>query len=86
VRDGANAHQTWPDFAQWLVASTLRHGNGLAEQIFDDGNRLVELRPVPWDRVAPKVLPGGRLVYDFTDAITRERRRLLDAEVIHLRD
>jgi HK97 family phage portal protein len=46
----------------------------------------VELRPVPWDIVAPKVLAGGRLVYDFTDPITRERRRLLDSDVLHLRD
>ncbi len=86
VRDGANAHQTWPDFSQWLVAQTLRHGNGLAEQVLDDGNQLVELRPVPWDRIAPKMLLNGRMVYDFTDPITLQRRRLLDTEVLHLRD
>jgi HK97 family phage portal protein len=86
VRDGPNAHQTWPDFIQWLVAQCLRHGNGLAEQVLDNADRLNELRPLPWDRVAPKILLTGRMVYDFTDPITLQRRRLLDSEVLHLRD
>lgn len=86
VRDGANANQAWPDFIQWLVAQTLRHGNGLAEQVLDEGGVLVELRPLPWERISPKVLVSGRLVYDFTDPITLQRRRLLDSEVFHLRD
>lgn len=86
VRDGPNMHQTWPDFIQWLVAQTLRFGNGLAEQVLDGGGQLSELRPIPWDRVAPKVLLTGRIVYDFTDPITFQRRRLLDSEVLHLRD
>jgi HK97 family phage portal protein len=86
IRDGPNPHQTWPDFVQWLVAQTLRHGNGLAEQTFDQAGRFTGLRPLAWDRVAPKVLPDGRLVYDFSDPITMTRRRLLDSEVFHLRD
>src|SRR5262249_19194326 len=64
IRDGPNPHQSWPDFVQWLMAQTLRHGNGLAEQIFDAGNRFAGLRPIPWDHMAPKMLPDGRLVYD----------------------
>jgi HK97 family phage portal protein len=86
VRDGPNANQTWPDFAQWLVADTLRYGNGVAEKVYDDAGRLAELRPIPWPRVAPRILPTGRLVYDFSDPITLQRRRLLDTEIFHLRD
>jgi HK97 family phage portal protein len=85
VRDGPNQHQSWPDFIQWLVAQTLRHGNGLAEQVFA-GNQLAELRPIPWDCLSAKVLLDGRLVFDFTDPITLQRRRLLDTECLHLRD
>jgi phage portal protein BeeE len=83
VRDGANAHQTWPDFLQWKAAQCLRYGNALAELIHD-GSGLAELRPMPWERVNAKILPNGRLVYDFTDPQTMQRRRLLDSEVTHL--
>lgn len=86
VRDGPNAHQTWPDFVQWWIAQTLRYGNGVAEKALDDAGRLIELRPLPFERIAVKVLDTGRLVYEFTDQITLQRRRLLDDEVLHLRD
>lgn len=86
IRDGANDHQTWPDFVQWAVAETLRHGNGIAELVRDGGGRLVEIKPIPFARRTIMLLPSGRLAYDFTDAATLVRRRLLDGEVLHLRD
>ena len=86
VRDGPNAHQSWPDFAQWLVAQTLRYGNGVSEIVLDDAGRLTELRPIPFERISAKVLQDRRIVYDFTDLITLQPRRLLDSEVLHLRD
>lgn len=86
VRDGFNENLTWPDGMQWLAAECLRHGNAVAEKIADDGARIRELRPLPWPSLAAKVLPTGRMVYDFTDPLTGRRRRLLDTEVLHLRD
>ena len=86
IRDGPNSHQSWPDFVQWLVAQTLRYGNGIAEQVLDDAGRLIELRPIPFERICLKVLPDRTLVYDFVDIVTLQQRRLLDREVFHLRD
>ena len=31
IRNGPNDKQTWPDFIEWLMASTLLRGNGLVE-------------------------------------------------------
>ena len=86
IRDGPNAHQSWPDFVQWLVAQTLRYGNGICEQVLDDAGRLTALRPIPFERIALRVLGDGTLVYDFVDIVTLQQRRLLDREVFHLRD
>jgi HK97 family phage portal protein len=92
VRRGPNDHQTWPDFVQWLVASTLLRGNGLAEIVADPRTgELRELRPVPWEWVSVSLLPSGRLAYDITTINgihggTGRPRRLLQGEVIHLRD
>lgn len=86
VRDGPNDHQSWPDFVQWLVAETLRHGNGVAEKVYDDAGRLIGFQPLPADRRGIMLLPNGRLRYDYVDPATLQMRRLLDDEVLHLRD
>lgn len=85
IAGGPNAHQTWPDFLQWLVAETLKHGNAVAELLRDDAGRLSGIRPLPADRRTIRLLPSGRLAYDVSDLATG-RRRLLDDEVLHLRD
>jgi len=91
IRNGPNRHQTWSDFAQWLVASTLLRGNGLAEIVTDERGAVVELAPVPWEHVSVQLLPSGRLGYDISEITaigggTGRVRRLLDDEVLHLRD
>ncbi|CCG42854.1 phage portal protein [Magnetospirillum molischianum] len=88
---GPNPWQTWPDFVEWLVASTLLRGNGLAEIVTDPRGAVVELRPIPWDWVSVQLLPSGRLAYDVTEQMgiwgaTGRLRRLLQGEVLHLRD
>jgi HK97 family phage portal protein len=52
---------------------------------------VVELRPIPWDNVQVLMLSSGRLAYDVTDILstyggTGRSRRLLQGEVIHLKD
>ncbi len=84
IRQGPNPHQTWPDFLEWLVASTLLRGNGLAEIQTDPRGTLTGLVPIPWEFVSVQLLPSGRLAYDVTE--TTRRRRLLQGEVLHLRD
>jgi HK97 family phage portal protein len=91
IRSGPNDRQTWPDFMEWLAASTLLRGNGLAEIVTDGGGRLAELRPLPWDFVSVQMLPSGRLAYDVVETTglagtTGRPRRLLEGEVLHLRD
>lgn len=87
IRRGPNGLQTWADFLQSLVASAVLHGNGLA-RILPQG----DLQFIPWAWVQVQMLDTGRLVYDVTEgggllsgAPTR-RYRLLQDEVIHLRD
>ncbi len=85
ISDGPNAHQNWCDFMEWLIASALLRGNGLAE-IVTEGGAVVELKPIPWQHVGVQLLPAGRLVYDISDTTGGGRRRLLEGEVLHLKD
>lgn len=90
IRRGPNRWQTWPDFIEWMAASALLRGNSLIEIVTDRGV-LAELRPIPWDNAAVTMLPSSRLAYDITNIQslyggTGRLRRLLDTEVVHLRD
>jgi HK97 family phage portal protein len=90
LRGTANAHQTGPDFLESWIASALLTGNGLAA-IERDGANVTGLRFIPWAWVSVSQLASGRLAYDITEqvgAVGRAGRtyRLLDGEVLHLRD
>ncbi len=91
IKLGPNRYQSWPDFIECLVASTLLRGNGLAEIITDLRGAVSELRFIPWEWVSVQLLPNGRLAYDVVDQVgmyggTGKVRRLLQDEVLHLRD
>lgn len=92
IRNGPNRYQSWCDFCEWLVASTLLRGNGLAEIITDGGGRVVELRPIPWEFVSVQLLANGRLAFDVSTTglygvgTTGRVRRLLEGEVLFLKD
>jgi HK97 family phage portal protein len=91
IAQGPNRHQTWPDFVEWLMASVLLRGNGLAEILSDGRGAVLELRPIPWEWVSVQMLPSGRLAYDVTDMNplyggSGRSRRLLEGEVLHLKD
>lgn len=86
-----NAHQTWPDLVEWVMAQALAHGNAVCAIEYDGAGRPVALRPIPWGSVQMFVLPSGRLAYDAVQCVlpwggTGRPRRLLDGEVFHLRD
>jgi HK97 family phage portal protein len=91
VRLGANRFQSWPDFVEWFIASTLLSGNGLSEIGTDGRGALVELRPIPWSWASVQLLPNGRLAFDVSESSgifggTGRTRRLLQDEVLLLTD
>lgn len=85
TRQGVNEAMTWPDFVEHLVASALLTGNGLAEILRNGNGGLVGFRYTPWGMVTVSELASGRLAYDVSDGRGRSRRLLQD-EVVHLRD
>ncbi len=85
VRYGVNPGMSWPDWLEHLVASTLLTGNGLAEIVRAGNGQLAGFRYIPWGMVTVVHLPSGRLAYDANDG-RGNSRRLLEGEVIHLRD
>lgn len=84
-KHGPNPYQTTPEFFEMLVAEVLLRGNALVE--IRDG-----LRVIPWHWCNVQMLSNGRLCYDAYDApgiwapSQGRRRRLLQNEVIHIRD
>lgn len=85
ARNGVNDQQTWPDFLEHLVASALLTGNGLAEILRAGNGQLAGFRWIPWGNVTVVYLASGRLAYDVNDG-RGNTRRLLQSEVLHLRD
>lgn len=85
ARVGVNDDMTWPDFVEHLVASMLLTGNGLAEILRAPNGLLQGFRFIPWHMVVVVRLRSGRLAYDVT-LPEKATRRLLQGEVLHLRD
>ncbi len=86
IRRGPNPAQTWADWLQSLVSSAVLQGNGLARILPDGG-----LQFIPWTWVQVQFLETGRLAYDVAEGglvqgSPGRRYRLLQDEVIHLRD
>ncbi|MDR2800194.1 MAG: phage portal protein [Desulfovibrio sp.] len=92
IANGPNPWQTWPEFCEMLVAQTLLRGNGLVEIEPDRAGRVSGLRVIPWNWCNVQMNPAERLVYDVYDQpgiyapAQGKRRRLLQHEVIHVRD
>ena len=85
TREGVNEQMAWPDFIEHLISSALLTGNGLAEIIRTTNGQLSGFRWIPWGMVTVAYLKSGRLAYDVADG-RGNTRRLLQGEVIHLRD
>lgn len=84
-RAGANPSMTWPDTMEHWIASALLTGNGLLEIQRNGNGQLAGLRWIPWGTVTVAELASGRLAYDVADG-RGHTRRLLEGEVLHLRD
>jgi HK97 family phage portal protein len=90
IRQGPNDRQTWPDFIECLVASVLLRGNALVEVRRDRAGQVQSLVFIPWDWVSVQLLANNRLAFDVFEPIgvgaTGRQRRLIQEEVIHLKD
>lgn len=89
--DVPNQWQTWPDFAEMFLASTLLHGNGVAVIEGDAQGRPTALRPAQWPSTAVSMTRSGRLAYDVTFTTfpygpVNPPQRFLQGDVLHLRD
>lgn len=84
-RAGWNPQMTHPDGAEHLIASAVLSGNGLAEIIRGGNGQVSGFAFHPWGNVTVQELSSGRLAYDIGDGKGRARR-LLEGEVLHLRD
>jgi HK97 family phage portal protein len=91
IRNGPNAHQSWSDWLEFVVAQAVLRGNSVSQIVRDNTGRVVSLIPHPWEHVSVQLLPSGRLAYDITPINyitggTGRSIRLLEGEVFHLRD
>jgi HK97 family phage portal protein len=82
---GCNRHQSWQDWAEWVMASVLLRGNAVSENVLDARGALIELRPIEWDRISIVDLPGDQLGLDITDNVRGGKRRLLEGEVFWIK-
>jgi len=90
IREGPNDQQSWPEFIESVMRDCLLNGNGLIELITAQG-RVAGLKFIPWRNVTPVLLPSKRLAFDILpmntiQGVVGEPRRLLQSEVIHLKD
>jgi HK97 family phage portal protein len=86
-----NDLQTWPDYAEWLLAQALLNGNAVSEIVTDGAGRVVSLVPIPSGNVTPVLLPSNRLALDVVAwqgpfGGTGRSRRLMPGEFLHLKD
>ena len=92
LRNGPNAYQSTPEFLETLAAQILLRGNGLIEVTPDRHGTVIGLRVIPWHWCNVQMLSNGRLVYDVFaqpgvySPENGRARRLLQDEVIHIRD
>jgi HK97 family phage portal protein len=86
ARLGPNPGMTWPDFVEHLLSSALLYGNGLAHIQRGGNGQLSGLKWIPWQHVTVAELSTGRLAFDVADGRGSKPYRLLQDEVIYLRD
>jgi HK97 family phage portal protein len=89
IDGGVNDSQTWSDFIEALMGSTLLQGNALADVEADDYGRLRALHLMPWPQVQVQITEKDRLVFDYrpiNGARAGQVRRYGRDDVLHLAD
>jgi phage portal protein BeeE len=89
LADGPNENESWQDFLETLVSTTLLRGNGTARLDTDARGRLVGLTTLPWDSMAVRVRADGRLLFDYTSSTppqAGQRRTYAREDLLWLKD
>ena len=87
IRDGVDDNNSWTDFLEVFVASTLLRGNGAAEIVTDARGRLVALKFLPWENVTVRVRDDQSLLFDYRRRAAPEQRRVYAREdILWLKD
>jgi HK97 family phage portal protein len=77
-----NPLQSWPDWLEWLLASTLLQGNAISVVDHDRAGRPTGLYPIPWwacqpilvpssgaEAIGSPIVPNSKLVFDITQTL-----------------
>lgn len=86
LHDAPNERQTALEFREQLTAHVLLWGNGYAHIQSDAAGNVTALEPIHPQSVTVLKLPSGRVRYDVADPLTGKVSRLLEDEVLHLKD
>jgi len=85
-----NRHQSWPNYLETTLASTLLFGNGVSVIEYDGRGAPTALRPVLWTQCVVSLMASGRLAYDLTLPTlfgpSDPPQRFFDDSILHFRD
>ena len=79
LHSSANYYMTAKSFRETMLAHVLTWGNAYAEKVINTYGNVIELWPIPPNRIAP-VMENGQLVYDIQvdgKTVTMGRDRIL---------
>jgi HK97 family phage portal protein len=83
---GPNRDMTWPDFIEFLLSQALLWGNSIAWIKTDTTGTVTEIQPIPWQNVTYELMKSGRVRFTCTMPHTLETVRLLDDDVLWIKD
>jgi HK97 family phage portal protein len=89
IRDGVNDNETWPEFIETLVSTTLLRGNAAASIDTDARGRLMSLTTLPWPQITVRVSDGGTMLFDYLPLVppgAGRRRTYARDDLLWLRD
>jgi HK97 family phage portal protein len=89
IRDGANENESWVEFIETLVSTTLLRGNATALIEPDVRGRLTALKTLPWANMLVRVTDAGDLLFDYhssTPPLAGVRRTYTRPDLLWLKD
>jgi len=87
IRDGVNPNETWAEFIETLVSTTLLRGNATASINTDTRGRTTSLTTLPWPQITVRISDAGLLLFDFVPLPpSLPRRTFLREDVLWLKD
>lgn len=84
LRDAPNKMMDSFEFFESLQQSLLDDGNAYTHILRTKSGKIIELTPLPWEKVEVKVGLNNRLAYEYQDP-TGQTRQYTDREIFHLK-